>query len=98
MIDRYLRGGELHQPAETHLPKVLVEPVEGGADQDAVVARVVQPSKAVTARKHNFDEVEGSLSVEDASREAGRCLRCDLEFTRSNKDLSFFGCASGDAS
>ncbi len=98
MIDRYLRGGELHQPAEIHLPEVLLAPVESGADQDAGAARVRQPSMAVTARKHNFDEVENSLSAEDASREAGRCLRCDLEFARAHADLTCPGCASGDAS
>jgi hypothetical protein len=31
---------------------------------------------------HNFDEVEATVTVEDASREARRCLRCDLEFTQ----------------
>ena len=33
-------------------------------------------------RKENFDEVELSFTVEDATKEARRCLRCDLEFTR----------------
>jgi hypothetical protein len=29
----------------------------------------------------NFDEVVATVTVEDAAREARRCLRCDLEFT-----------------
>ena len=34
------------------------------------------------SRKENFDEVELSFTVEDATKEARRCLRCDLEFTQ----------------
>ncbi|MHC4970443.1 MAG: hypothetical protein ACYTF4_17770, partial [Planctomycetota bacterium] len=49
----------------------------------AADARRVQPPKlGAEARIQTFDEVEGSLSVEDAKREARRCLRCDLEFTQ----------------
>ncbi len=33
-------------------------------------------------RKRNFAEVEVTLSPDEASCEAGRCLRCDLEFTQ----------------
>lgn len=35
------------------------------------------------ARKHDFDAVEVEMSVEEASQECGRCLRCD-----------FFGCGT----
>ena len=33
-----------------------------------------------------FDEIELSFSVEDACKEARRCLRCDLEFTQPKED------------
>ena len=38
------------------------------------------------SRKKSFAEVEMALSVEQAVREARRCLRCDLEFTQRNEN------------
>ena len=37
-------------------------------------------------RKRNFSEVEVSFSIEEASCEAKRCLRCDLEFTKPKEE------------
>ena len=85
MIDRYINGESLDQPTELNLPKVYVEPVEVGDDDLSKVERVETPRATVDWRKRNFAEVEVSLSVEEALREARRCLRCDLEFTQSEK-------------
>jgi len=82
MIERYLRNEELAQPAEPRLPRVYIEPVqtdEEGPQQDE---RAETPRAPAEWRKRNFTEVEVSLSVEEATREACRCLRCDLEFTK----------------
>jgi len=40
----------------------------------------------VASRRKNFDEIELSFSVEEATKEARRCLRCDLEFTQPKED------------
>jgi NADPH-dependent glutamate synthase beta subunit-like oxidoreductase len=40
----------------------------------------------VESRRSSFAEVEMPLSAEDAVREAGRCLRCDLAFTQPESD------------
>jgi NADH-quinone oxidoreductase subunit F len=85
MIDRYINGESLDQPTELNLPKVYLEPVEVGDDDLSKVGRVETPRATVDWRKRNFAEVEVSLSVEEALREARRCLRCDLEFTQSEK-------------
>lgn len=45
--------------------------------------RVNIAERPARARKHDFDAVEVEMSVEEASQECGRCLRCD-----------FFGCGT----
>ena len=85
MIDRYVRGKELEQPASPLVPKVYVEP-EIPVDEDIEVPRARPPEISKESRKCGFDEVELSLTQEDAIRESSRCLRCDLEFTRPNLD------------
>ncbi|MGD2152455.1 MAG: hypothetical protein PVG79_04255, partial [Gemmatimonadales bacterium] len=81
VIDRYLRGRELYQAAEPRLPRAYVEPVVIEEDAQFPVPRVKAPKAPTALRVHNFDEVEATVTVEDAAREARRCLRCDLEFT-----------------
>ena len=81
MIDRYLNGEELDQPAEQKLPKIYIEPVDVGLEDVIQLKRAETPKVAIEKRKGNFTEVEETLSVEDAMCEAKRCLRCDLEFT-----------------
>jgi len=86
MIDRYLKKEPLiQQPAEPLLPRVYVEPVE--LDQDIVSSeRAETPRAPAEWRKRNFAEVEVSFSIREATQEAYRCLRCDLEFTRPKED------------
>jgi len=86
MIGRYLRGEELKQPGTPLLPKVYVEPLQLGDEELAEADRVEPPTLPAAARRRDFNEVEKSLSVKDATREARRCLRCDLEFTRPKED------------
>ncbi len=86
MIGRYLRGEELKQPGTPLLPKVYVEPLQLGDEELAEADRVEPPTLPAAARRRDFNEVEQSLSVKDATREARRCLRCDLEFTRPKED------------
>jgi hypothetical protein len=87
MIERYLRGEELTQPIPKRLPRVYVEPAQAEAEELVPAARAETPRAPVEWRKRGFAEVEMSLSDEEAAREAGRCLRCDLEFTRPKEEV-----------
>ncbi|MFH1999284.1 MAG: FAD-dependent oxidoreductase, partial [Planctomycetota bacterium] len=89
MIERYLKGEKLAQPSEARLPKVYVEPAKKKIDEETgdLVSRCETPRAPADWRKRNFAEVEVSFSVDEAAREACRCLRCDLEFTmKDNED------------
>ncbi len=86
MIDRYIRGEKLRQHSGVVQPDAYVAP-EGMSEEEAgQVARAHCPSLAVGERTSSFVEVESALSVDDATREAKRCLRCDLEFTMPKED------------
>jgi len=82
MMGRYLRNEEMVQPAEPRLPRVYIEPVKLEMEEAGPVDRAETPRAPADWRKRNFSEVEVSLSIDEASREAYRCLRCDLEFTQ----------------
>ena len=86
MIDRYLKNEPLLQePAEPRLPKVYVEPVT--IDPEIVPKdRAETPRAPAEWRKRNFAEVEVSFSIREATAEAYRCLRCDLEFTQPKEE------------
>ena len=84
MIDRFVKGEPMKQPRIVKLPKAYVAPIEG-SEELAGTERVDTPRAAVQWRKRGFAEVEMSLSLEEATREACRCLRCDLEFTRKTE-------------
>ncbi len=81
MIERHLLGRSLEAPVSSCRPSVYLEPASGGSDQPTY-DRVETPRASVEWRRRNFAEVEVTLSPEEARREARRCLRCDLEFTR----------------
>ncbi len=80
MIDRHLRGQPLKQPSELRLPKHYVAPTNGHTRGGT--RRVALPRIEMDTRKHQFTEVECTLTEEDAHLEASRCLRCDLEYTQ----------------
>ena len=86
MIDRYLNGEELQQPYTAVLPRDYIEPATISEEELLSVQRAKPPMLPVEARKFNCNEVEMTLSVEDATHEARRCMRCDLEFTRPKDD------------
>jgi NADH-quinone oxidoreductase subunit F len=79
MIDHFVRNEELVQPVESLMPAVHLEPVEVEPEESRD-DRVETPRASVEWRKRNFAEVEVGLSMQEATREAHRCLRCDLEF------------------
>ena len=81
-LGRWLRGEELEQPEPRRVPTSHVEPALLDEEEAVDSRRAVPPAVKPEIRVQGFQEVEGSLSVEDATREASRCLRCDLEFTR----------------
>jgi NADPH-dependent glutamate synthase beta subunit-like oxidoreductase len=82
MIDRYLAGKLLRLLPEVKLPSVHVAPPAEAGEADAGTARVHAPHLDCAKRTGCFSEVELSVSEEDAVREARRCMRCDLDFTR----------------
>jgi NADPH-dependent glutamate synthase beta subunit-like oxidoreductase len=86
MIDRYLRGQALVQPHGLRRPSVYVEPAKANGDGSYEAPRVDLPRLDVDARRQSFQEVERTLSLEDAMHEARRCLRCDLEFVTHEKE------------
>ena len=86
VIDHYLRGEELIEPLRVKLPKVFVEPATIGDEEREEATRAEPATLSAKSRKKNFEEVELPLSVEQATREAQRCLRCDLEFTQYKED------------
>jgi len=85
-IDRFLRGEELKEVSKVTLPEVFIEPAALGEEELKEAARVEPPTLPPESRKKNFAEVEMTLSVESATREARRCLRCDLEFAQRQND------------
>jgi len=85
VIDRYLRGERLAEPASPKLPTVFLEPVVVSDEELENAARAVPPALPVKGRRKNFNEVERSLSEEQARAEARRCLRCDLAFTQDGQ-------------
>jgi NADH-quinone oxidoreductase subunit F len=80
MIDRYIRGEALRQPADHRVPRIYVAPSQEPLDASA--PRAVRPTVGVTQRTSSFVEAELVLSETDAKRESRRCLRCDLDFTK----------------
>jgi len=77
-IDLYLRSKNLitdRPPAFSKMVKPGKRPEEELLPQPRVRIRVCDPG----SRMNNFEEVELSLTRAQAVKEAGRCLRCDLE-------------------
>ena len=84
IIERFLKKEPLLQPMFARLPQVYVEPI---VDETALGGdRSETPRAPAEWRRRNFAEVEVALSQAEARRESLRCLRCDLEFTRNEKE------------
>jgi NADH-quinone oxidoreductase subunit F len=85
MIDRYLSGRQMKLIKKVRLPSLYIEPLVADEDDDeaeSTLARAVEEVVPVAKRHGNFVEVEMGLSLQAATDEARRCLRCDLDFTR----------------
>ncbi len=88
MIDRYLRGLPLHQPVRPKLPEVYVEPWTLTEEEAAADTLRCKPSQLIIdERIRSFDEVDRTITEPEAQREARRCLRCDLDFTKKQIEV-----------
>jgi NADH-quinone oxidoreductase subunit F len=87
VIARYLRGEALRQIPEKRLPHIHVPPLEISEGELAQSPRAETPRAPAEYRRRGFDEVEKSLTEDEACREARRCLRCDLEFTQIERSV-----------
>ncbi len=85
MIDRYIRGVELTGKEEPKLPEFYIAPSVASEGGPSLTNRAELQRAPADWRKRNFAEVEVSFSIDEAACEAGRCLRCDLEFSQCNK-------------
>jgi len=81
MVDRFLTGRQLRILKRTRLPSVYVEPAQTPAD-GGTETRVIPAHLPVKARAGNFKEVDLCVPEKRVLCEAGRCLRCDIEFTQ----------------
>jgi NADH-quinone oxidoreductase subunit F len=82
MIDRYLAGKQLRLLDKVRLPTVYIEPTGDEEEAELAAARATEPTLPVCQRSESFAEVALGLDEAAARREARRCLRCDLDFTR----------------
>jgi NADH-quinone oxidoreductase subunit F len=84
MVDRYLTGRQMKMIKKVKLPSIYIEPlvVEDDDDAETIVERAVEEKVSPAKRRKSFVEVETGLSLQAATDEARRCLRCDLDFTR----------------
>jgi len=98
MIDRYLNGEPLVQAAGVQLPTEYIEPAPPQAEEAAAAGRARSPTLPVGARQRSFTEVEMTLACADATREALRCLRCDLTFTEPAMEEEISAAGIGGAS
>ncbi|MGD9116228.1 MAG: NADH-quinone oxidoreductase subunit NuoF [Dehalococcoidia bacterium] len=73
-IDKYL-GGEGDISEKLAPPEEAMSPLEEAEEE----WRVEIPAPPAEERIKNFEDVEMTLSRKMAVKEAGRCLRCDLE-------------------
>jgi NADPH-dependent glutamate synthase beta subunit-like oxidoreductase len=81
MMDRLLTGRQLRVVKKLRLPSVYIEPVQT-TDQPENEGRIEAPQLSAKARAKNFKEVDLCVAEKHALCEAGRCLRCDIEFTQ----------------
>ena len=96
-LHRYLNQEPLVQPAEVRLPRVYVEPPPRHSGEVAPADRVDTPRLSISERRSSFAEVEKTLDFKDATREAVRCLRCDLAFTQPEQEEEHSAQAGGAA-
>ncbi len=88
MISRYLSGETVERHYELVRPEQYVSPMPP-ADQEAVATERAEIALLPVAERlgGDFAEVELTLTEEQAMREAGRCLRCDLQTEDAKRAL-----------
>ena len=96
-ISAYIRGEDMRQPSKTRLPEVFLEPSTAIEEESEEVMRMEAPALSVSLRERSFAEVEQTPSVEQAVREARRCMRCDLEFTQCEDDEATIKAVEGSS-
>jgi heterodisulfide reductase subunit A len=80
-VDRYLRGEKgLQEPHKGPVVKLAVEEIEHKfqSGEASRRARIAIKSIPLEERKHNFREVDLTLTEEEALAESERCLRCGV--------------------
>ncbi len=81
VIGRFLEGKPLVASSQQVVPSAYVPP-SAFADEDLAEAKREEcAALPAESRSKSFAEVELALSADQATREARRCLRCDLRFT-----------------
>jgi len=81
-IDRYLSGKPLQREYEVAFPIENVPPLTFSSEEleELATQKRAEPKKlSISERRGNFKETESTMSLEEAVKEARRCLRCDLK-------------------
>lgn len=81
-IDRYLSGEPLQREYEVAFPTENVPPLIFSSEEleELATQKRAEPKKlSISERRGNFKETESTLSLEEAVKEARRCLRCDIK-------------------
>ncbi len=74
MIERYLSGQDLDTVLAP--PKTIATLTRHEVVKTETMVRQIMPTRPVSSRLDNFDEVELGYTVDMAVKEAKRCLRC----------------------
>ncbi len=83
MIRRYLCGQSLDQPEPQARPSVHIPPRQVAEGVATPTPRVAPHNLPPDKRRCTFDEAVLPMAMDQAQKEATRCLRCDLDFTKA---------------
>jgi NADH-quinone oxidoreductase subunit F len=86
-IGKYLRGKSLTREYKVTRPSRYIRPVELSEEEIAEAGRPEMPTLPPEKRIKNFEEVSMGFTEAMATREARRCLRCDLETEDGKKEI-----------
>jgi NADH-quinone oxidoreductase subunit F len=87
-MERFIEGKDLEGEARPIRPSVYVEPARAAGEARDTTQRVPVPLLSPGKRKKNQKEVELGYTLEQAVREAGRCLRCELQTSAGREALN----------
>jgi len=87
-IERFIEGKELEGEARPVRPSIYVPQVELDGKDLGSEKRVPVPILSPAKRKKNQKEVDLGYSQDQAVREAGRCLRCELRTSAGREALN----------